>query len=213
MKNISDILQAFGVSIPAEKQEDFNREFLANYKTINDYNKKVQRLEGDAENWKERAETAENTLKSFEGVDIETVKGELATWKKKAEDAETEYNSRIYERDFNDALKIGLNAHEFTSESARRSIMAEIKEAGLKLKDGKILGLDDAIQQAKEKDPGAFVDKQQKTLEESKKKFTDPMSRDIGGQNKTKKDEIMSIADRKERRLAIAKNKLWEANN
>ena len=53
---------------------------------------------------------------------------------------------------------------------------AEIKEAGLKLKDGKILGLSDLLAQIKESDASAFADEQQQQLEASKARFTQPQN-------------------------------------
>ena len=54
--------------------------------------------------------------------------------RKKAEDAEKEFNAKIYDRDFSDALKAALDDVKFSSEAAKKSVMADIKEAGLKLK-------------------------------------------------------------------------------
>ena len=85
---------------------------------------------------------------------------ELADWKKKAEDAEKDYSAKIYERDFSDALKTELESVKFSSDAAKRAVMSEIKESGLKLKDGKILGLSDLIGQIKERDASAFVDEE-----------------------------------------------------
>lgn len=204
MKNINEILADFGLSVPEDKQEDFNSAFAANYKTVSEFEKKIGKTEADRDKWKEKAETAENTLKGFEGADIETMKNDLATWKKKAEDLEADYEKRIYERDFEDALKIGLDAHKFTSESAKRSIMAEIRDAGLKLKNGKILGLDDAIKQAKENDPGAFVDENKQHLEDQKAKFTDRLKIEPG--QKLSRDEIAKIKDPIKRQAYIAAN-------
>ena len=140
MKNIEAILKDFGLEIPADKKEDFRKAFHENYKTVVDYGK----VETDRDSWKEKAETAETTLKSFEGIDPENIQKELADWKKKAEDAEKDYNDKIYERDFGDALKTAMEAYKFSSEAAKKAVMAEIKEAGLKLKDGKILVADPA---------------------------------------------------------------------
>ena len=54
--------------------------------------------------------------------------------------------------------------------------MAEIREAGLKVKDGKILGLSDLLAQMKEKDASAFVDEKQEQLEAGRAKpFTGPL--------------------------------------
>ena len=45
--------------------------------------------------------------------------------------------------------------------------MADIKEAGLKLKDGKILGLNDLIEQMKQSDASAFVDESQQQAQQN----------------------------------------------
>lgn len=50
--------------------------------------------------------------------------------------------------------------------------MADIKEAGLKLKDGKILGLNDLIEQMKQSDASAFVDESQQQAQQNQARFT-----------------------------------------
>lgn len=202
MKNIETLLKEIGLEIPAEHAETFRKAFHENYKTINDYGK----LETDRNAWKEKAETAETTLKGFEGVDLETMQSDLKAWKQKAEDAEKDYTQKLYERDFNDALKTEIEKYHFSSEAAKNAIVAEISGAGLKLKDGKILGLNDLINSIKEKDPAAIVDAE---AEKHKAQFT-AQHQNNGGGGMTK-EQILAIKDRAERRAAIAANmKLFE---
>lgn len=207
MHNIIEICKEFGLEIPADKQADFNKKVAENYLTKAEHEKKIGKAEADRDNWKGKAETAEETLKSFEGIDPAQIQTELASWKKKAEDAEKNAQAQIYERDFADALKGEMEGYKFTSESAKKSIMAEIKEAGLKLKDGKILGLSDLIEQIKNNDASAFVDEQQQQLETSRARFTQPQKPGSGAifGTMTKKD-IMDIKDPSERQAAIAEN-------
>lgn len=138
--------------------------------------KKLQKENGDLtaerDNWKEKAETAEETLKKFDGVDLETMQTELADWKKKAEDAEEDYKQKIYERDFSDALKASLDEVKFSSDAAKKAISDEIKNAGLKLSDGKILGLNDLLSQIKERDASAFVDEEKQQAQQKAARFT-----------------------------------------
>lgn len=201
MQNIEAILKQFGLEIPKEQAEEFRRTFHENYKTVKDYEK----LETDRDKWKGQAETAEETLKKFDGVDLETMQAELADWKKKAEDAEKDYSAKIYERDFSDALKTELESVKFSSDAAKRAVMAEIKESGLKLKDGKILGLNDLISQMKEKDASAFIDEEQQKAQQNAARFTQPFQRQNQGGGMTK-DQIMGIRDASERQAAIAAN-------
>ena len=178
-----------------------------NGKDIKKLQKENGTLESDRDNWKQRAETAEETLKKFDGVDLETMQTELNTWKQKAETAEKDYEQKIYERDFSDALKTELESVKFSSDAAKRAVMAEIKESGLKLKDGKILGLSDLIGQIKERDASAFVDEKQEQARQQAARFTVPgTGKSTGGSGTTTKKDIMSIKDPTERQAAIAEN-------
>lgn len=203
MQNIEAILKQFGLEIPKEQAEEFRKTFHENYKTVKDYEK----LETDRDKWKGQAETAEETLKKFDGVDLETMQTELNTWKQKAETAEKDYEQKIYERDFLDALKTELESVKFSSDAAKRAVMAEIKESGLKLKDGKILGLSDLIGQIKEKDASAFVDEKQEQARQQAARFTVPgTGRSTGSGGGTTIADIKAIKDPAERQAAIANN-------
>lgn len=206
MQKLIETLKSFGIDIPADKQADVKKALSEHYKNTAEHNKAISKLETDRDAWQKRAEDAEETLKGFEGIDPAQVQSQLAEYKKKAEDAEKDRDAKLYERDFMDALKTELEGVKFTSEAAKKSVMADIKEAGLKLKDGKILGLNDLISQMKEKDASAFVDEKQEQLEGQKAKpFTGPLN-SSGGAKKMTREEIFGIKDTTARRQAIAEN-------
>ena len=206
MQKLIDTLKSFGIEIPEDKQADVKKALSEHYKNAKEVAKTLSKVEGERDGWKERAETAEETLKSFDGIDPTNVKTELETWKQKAADAEKEFNAKIYDRDFSDALKTALDDVKFSSEAAKKSVMADIKEAGLKLKDGKILGLNDLIEQMKQSDASAFVDESQQQAQQQQARFATTR---IGHQQTpgtmTKKD-IEAIKDPSERQAAIAQN-------
>ena len=207
MQNIEAILAELGIEVPSDKKGDLTKKVSENYVTKAEHEKKIGKAETERDNWKSKAETAEETLKKFDGVDLETMQTELNTWKQKAETAEKDYEQKIYERDFSDALKTELESVKFSSEAAKRAVMAEIKESGLKLKDGKILGLSDLIGQIKERDASAFVDEKQEQARQQAARFTVPgTGRSTGGSGTTTKKDIMSIKDPTERQAAIAEN-------
>ena len=172
MQKLIDTLKSFGIEIPEDKQADVKKALSEHYKNAKEVSKTLSKVEGERDDWKERAETAEETLKGFDGIDPANVKSELETWKQKAADAEKEFNAKIYDRDFSDALKAALDDVKFSSEAAKKSVMADIKEAGLKLKDGKILGLNDLIEQMKQSDASAFVDESQQQAQQQQARFT-----------------------------------------
>lgn len=166
----------------------------------------VEKLTGERDALKQRAETAEATLQKFDGVDVDKFKGEIAEWKRKAEEAEENAKDQLYKRDFADALKEALESVKFTSEAAKRDVTAQINAAGLKLKDGKILGLSDLLEQIKNSDASAFVDEHQEHLEENKARFTAPQGHGSGRAGTITKNDIMAIKDPGERQNAIAQN-------
>lgn len=176
MKKLIETLRSLGIEVPEDKEKEVKTKLSEYYKNVGEVEKYTKNLETDRDEWKQRAETAEETLKKFDGVDLETMQTELATWKAKAENAEKDYAAKIEQRDFEDALKEEIGGYKFTSEAAKKAIMAEIREAGLKVKDGKILGLSDLLAQMKEKDASAFVDEKQEQLEAGRAKpFTGPL--------------------------------------
>ncbi len=179
-----------------------------NGKDLKKLQKENENLTSDRDAWKEKAETAEGTLKGFEGIDPTQVQKQIDDYKEKAEAAERDRDQKLYERDFADALKAELDGVKFTSEAAKKAVMADIKEAGLKLKDGKILGLNDLIAQMKEKDASAFVDEEQENAQRNAAHFG-PVTAPRGQQTppgKMTRKEIGEIKDASERQAAIAQN-------
>ncbi|MCM1399873.1 MAG: phage scaffolding protein [Clostridium sp.] len=175
MKNIEEILEQFGLKVPEGKETEFKKVLHENYKTIAEYDKKVSRLETERDGYKEKLETAETTLKGFEGVDMDAIKTELDTYKAKVKEQEDTYNKALYDRDFKDALNAAISDIKFSSEAAKKSVVSDIKAAGLKLIDGKIMGLNDFIAACKEKDASAFIDEAEESLKNSQAKFSSPM--------------------------------------
>ena len=202
MQKLIDTLKSYGIEIPEDKQADVKKALSEHYKNAKEVAKTLSKVEGERDDWKERAETAEET---FDGINPANVKTELETWKQKAADAEKEFNAKIYDRDFSDALKAALDDVKFSSEAAKKSVMADIKEAGLKLKDGKILGLNDLIEQMKQSDASAFVDESQQQAQQNQARFTTRVGQQQTPGSMTKKD-IEAIKDPSERQAAIAQN-------
>lgn len=175
MKNLTELLKSYGIEVPDDKLEEFNKEFHQNYKTINEFDKKIGKLEAERDSLKEQLDTANATLKEFDGVDAEGMKSRIAEYEQKMADQKKEYEQELYNRDFADALGTAMEQYKFSSEYAKKSVIAEIKEAGLKLVDGKIIGLNDMVETIKAKDASAFVDEEQESLESHKATFTKPL--------------------------------------
>lgn len=152
-------LQAQGLT-----EEQIKFVMAENGKDLKKTQKENETLTSERDNWKQRAETAEGTLKGFEGKDFDAIQKERDDWKEKAEKAKSEYEKQIYDRDFADVLAASIDSIKFSSEYAKNAVMAEIKAAGLKLVDGKIIGLNDMIDNIKSKDASAFVTEEQENM-------------------------------------------------
>lgn len=170
MKKLLEILKNAGIEIPEEKQADVKKAFFESYKSVGEYNKAVTKLTEARDGLQTRLDTAETTLKAFEGMDAEKVKAELAEWKKKAEDAEKNFAAQITARDQKDWLKAKLEEYGVTSPYARKQLMAECmdEKSGLKWKgaDTGFYGFDDFMKDAKKADPSLYQSAEEKAASE-----------------------------------------------
>ena len=194
--NIIEKLKQFNVEVTHEMEKAFAGDFLSELEV----DKKLKKAEVDRDNWKQRAETAEETLKGFEGKDFDTITKERDEWKKKAEDAEKEYSAKEAEREKQELLKDAFADIEFTSESAKKAIMAQIAE-NVSVKNGKLIGFNDLLEDAKKNDASAFVSKK----DDVKITSGTGISNSNSGGVLTKKD-IDSIKDTRDRQRAIAES-------
>lgn len=69
MQKLIDTLKSFGIEIPEDKQADVKKALSEHYKNAKEVAKTLLKVEGERDSWKERAETAEETLKGFDGID------------------------------------------------------------------------------------------------------------------------------------------------
>ena len=197
MKNIIDILKGFDITIPEEKLSDFNKAFNENYKTIVEHQKVLDRVADE----KKRADTAEETLKGFEGIDPKDFKKKLVDAQKAVQDAKDEAARQIAERDHNDVLRAEVDKMKFTSEAAKRDLLLYLKSKGMRLEDGKLIGFNDNVEKYKAENPDALA-----TEGNPKPKFTEPNEGGKPGGSGLSKADILKISDRAERRAAIAQN-------
>lgn len=151
-------LTALGLS-----EEQAAKVFAMHGKELTAEQKKTLKAIEERDDLKGRLETAETTLKSFEGIDPEKIQGELADWKKKAEDAEKDFKAQLTRRDQQDWLKGKLDEYGVKSPYARKQLEQECMSegSGLAWKDGKFMGFDDFMKAAKEKDSGLYLTKEE----------------------------------------------------
>lgn len=198
MKNIHTILSEIGISIPDDKKADFDKAVAENYKTTAEFEKKVNRLTDDFTAMTKRAETAEGTLKGFDGLDPAKVKDQINEANRKIQEAQDEAKRQIEERDTRDAITALLSEVEFTSPAARRDVERQLKEKGLKLDNGVLLGGKDALESIRKSEPESFVVK----ANVNRPKFSDPKNTGGNSDGVLTPKEITKIKDHSERQKA-----------
>lgn len=130
--------------------------------------KVIADLETERDGYKTRLETAETTLKRFEGIDPEKIQQEITNYKQRAEDAEKDFATKILQRDQQDWLKGKLDEYGVTSPYARKQLTSDCmaEGSGLSWKDGAFYGFDDFMKKAKEQDASLYQTAEEKAAAE-----------------------------------------------
>lgn len=87
--------------------------------------------------------------KKLEGYDPE--------WRAKAEKAENDAKEQVAALQNDFAAQTAISAVKFSSESAKKAFLSDLKAKNLPLQEGKLLGFDDYLANYKKNDPGAFA--------------------------------------------------------
>jgi hypothetical protein len=191
MKNIIDICKDFGLEIPADNHADFLKAVNGEYKTIAEHNKVLDKLSAATK----RAETAEETLKGFEGKDFDTITRERDEWKRKHEELEETHRKEAEEKEFNSALESAITEAKGKNTKAIMALLDLEKLRGSKNQEKDIKAQLESLRT----EYGYLFEDNGGTP-----KFTTTGSpRNNGG--KTVKD-IMSIKDPAERQAQIVQN-------
>lgn len=119
MKNIQEILSDYGLSVPEDKSADFDKVFKENYKTVAE----VGKIETARDNYKSQLETAQNTLKSFDGVDVSELKGQIQKLTGDLATQETAYNQKIADMEFHSLLDGQISAAKAKNVKAVKALL------------------------------------------------------------------------------------------
>lgn len=119
MKNIQEILSDYGLAVPEEKSADFDKVFKENYKTVAE----VGKIETARDNYKSQLETAQTTLKSFDGVDIADLKGQIQKLTGDLAAQESAYNQKIADMEFHSLLDGQISAAKAKNVKAVKALL------------------------------------------------------------------------------------------
>ena len=149
-------------------EEQASQVLAMNGKDIEKYKKQITTVEGERDAAKAQLDTANATLKKFEGIDPQQIQQELQTYKTQAEEAEKKYTRELTQRDQKDWIGKKLDEYGVTSPYARRQLTSDCmaEGSGLTWKDGAFFGFDDFMKSAKEKDASLYQTAEEKAAAE-----------------------------------------------
>ena len=106
MKNIFEIMKEFGLEVPEDKQKDFEKAVLENYKTVSDYDVQSEKLK-TAEG---KVTTLTESLDKFKDVNVDELNNTITTLKTDLANKDKELTDKLAERDFTDLVKESIAA-------------------------------------------------------------------------------------------------------
>lgn len=198
MKNIHTILSEAGITVPEDKKAEFDKAVAENYKTSAEFEKKVNRLTEDLNAATKRADTAEETLKGFEGKDFDAITKDRDEWQRKHNELVATHKKETEEREFNESLSAAITEAKGKNNKAIMALLDLDKLRGSKNQEKDIKSALDALRT----DNGYLFEDNG-----GKPAFDKPKGNGAGGGGKPMtREEIMNISDRAERRAAMAKH-------
>ena len=102
--------------------------------------------------------TAErDTARTQLGEANKKLEGYDPDWKTKAENAARQARQQVEALQSDFAAQSAVSGLKFSSESAKKAFLADLKAKKLTLQEGKLLGFDDFLADYRKTDPGAFA--------------------------------------------------------
>ena len=174
MKNINEILKSYGVEIPTDKKEAFDKEVLENYKTVAEVEgikNKLTKAEGERDTYKSKYDTdikqRDNDLKDLQkklkdaGGDndkLEKLQSDFDNLQTTYDTAKAEYEKQLAKQAYEFAIKEKVADIKFSSNSAKKAFIADAIKEDMKLKDGELQGFDSFVETYKKNDAEAFIE-------------------------------------------------------
>ena len=162
MKKLVDIV---GKEVYEGLSDEIKKEYGEKDLIINDGNY-IPKAKFDSLN--EQKKDLENQLKEtndkvqeLSKVDTEELKKQIEDLQKKYEEDTKKLNSKYEAREYDIKLNDYTKDLKFSSNSARKSFMSDLKAKELKFEDDKLVGFDDFVNSYKESDPTAFMEEKE----------------------------------------------------
>lgn len=119
MKTIFDVLSEFGITIPEESKEAFEKSLNENYKTVAE----VDKIKEKNQLLTEQLKTATESLDKFKEIDIGALNGQIDTLKNTLSEKDREYQEKIASMEFDTALDAAITGAKAKNNKAVRALL------------------------------------------------------------------------------------------
>ena len=158
MKKLVDII---GKEVYDGLSEEIKKEYDEKELIINDGSyipkSKFDNLNETKKDLENQLKETNDKVQELSKVDTEELKKQIEDLQKKYEEDTKQLNEKYEAREYDIKLNDYTKDLKFSSNSARKSFMSDLKEKELKFEDGKLVGFDDFVSSYKESDPTAFI--------------------------------------------------------
>lgn len=121
------------------------------------FDKQASEQAEEIENLREQLTAANNQIKEFESMDIDKIKESAAAWQEKYAASEKAWQEKLAGLKYDAAAKDAVADIKFSSNSAKRAFLSDLKAKNLPFENDKLTGFSDFLESYKEADPDAFA--------------------------------------------------------
>lgn len=129
MVKIISELEKLGLEVTDEQKEAIKKSIGEEVYSESEHEKKVKKVEAERDGFKERAETAEETLKGFEGKDFDEITKDRDAWKEKFEKLETEQKEAASKAERANMVADFLKDTVFVNAITKQAITSQLEDA------------------------------------------------------------------------------------
>lgn len=125
------------------------------------FDKQASEYAEEVDNLREQLTAANNQIKEFQSMNIDEIKASAAAWQEKYAASEKAWNEKLAGLKYEAAAKDAVADIKFSSNSAKRAFLSDLKAKNLTLENDKLIGFSDFLNSYKESDPDAFAPESQ----------------------------------------------------
>ena len=108
-------------------------------------------------NVRAQLEDAGKQIQSYKDMDIDGIKAAAKDWETKYKADTEKLQAQLRDQEYDAKISERSGALKFSSASAKKAFLAELRAKKLTMQDGDVMGFDDFVRKYRETDPDAFM--------------------------------------------------------